>query len=146
MSVRVPGDVQPEFPVVLITSPANQQASVGGTATFTVVVDGGGTVTYQWQTTNHRISLLSGFVPLPGAEGDGFWTINGATSASFTTSILQASDTGSQFQCLVKNSNTVPQSVGNLTLFQTHGVSAPFTTPQQLFSVLMTQPAILLVQ
>jgi hypothetical protein len=144
--MSVPGDTQPEFPVVLITSPSNQQASVGQMATFTVVVDGGGVVTYQWQTTNHRIALLSGFVPLPGAEGDGFWTIVGATSSSFTTPILQSSDTGTQFQCLVKNSNTVLQSIGNLTNLQTHGVSAPFITPQQLFSVLMTQPAILLVQ
>jgi hypothetical protein len=61
--------------------------------------------------------------------------ITGATSSSYTTPVLQTSDNGIQLRCYVVQIITNPQSVGNLTTSQTHGVSAPFTTPMQLFSV-----------
>ncbi len=136
----------PQFPIYVAQQPLSQFAPVGQTATFTLVASGAGVITYQWQTTNHRIALLSGLRPAPGAEVDGFWLIVGAVGPSYTTPVLQAADNGSQFQCFVQNLNIVPQSVGNLPNSQLGAVPTPFTTPQRLFSVLLTQPAVLTVQ
>ncbi len=113
-----------ETPLQIIQQPLGQSVSIGATATFTVVVVGSGVLAYQWQTTDHDIALASGFHPLPGAEIDGFWTIVGATSASYTTPTLSASENGAAFQCLISNT---------------------LTTPQILFSEAMTIPAVLLV-
>lgn len=132
----------PEIPVKIVQEPLGQSVSVGQTATFSVSVSGGQNVSYQWRTTNHRLSLASGFNPLPGAEVDGFWDIVGATSSSYTTPALQLSDNGTQFVCAIKSQNPVPQSVGRLNIF---GAYQAFTTPQQLVSQLSTQPVVLTV-
>jgi hypothetical protein len=113
-----------EAPLQIVQQPLGQSVSSGSTATFVVVASGSGILTYQWQTTDHAIALASGFHPLPGAEVDGFWTIVGAVSASYTTPTLAVSDNGAQFQCLISNT---------------------LTTPQSLFSEAMTVPAVLLV-
>lgn len=113
-----------EAPLQILQPPVGAVVAIGGTATFTVVAVGSGVLTYQWQTTDHAIALASGFKPLPGAEGDGFWTIVGATSPSFTTPVLGASDNGGSFQCLITNT---------------------ITTPQILFSEAMTVPVYVLV-
>lgn len=125
---------KPGIPVGVTQNPSDQIVSVGQTATFTTNVVGGGIATYQWQTTNHRIASASGFVPLPGAGVDGFWNINGATSSSYTTPTLQASDNGTKFMCLISGSNPVPQAVSGNVL-----------GTQQLSSSLMTKPATLQV-
>ena len=95
----------PEFPIQFTQQPQNQSVVHGSTATFSVAAIGNGVLTYQWFTTDHAISKASGFTPLPGAEAevDGFWQINGAQSASYTTPSLSVSDNGFQFVCLVTN-------------------------------------------
>jgi len=69
--------------------PANQTVSVGQSATFTVVASGTAPLSYQWQkgTTN----------------------INGATSASYTTSATTLADNGATFRVTVSN------AVGSIT-------------------------------
>lgn len=86
----------------ILNQPYDVSTTVGLTAAFAyLVADAAGTITYQWLTNNHRIALLSGFVPQSGAEIDGMWPIVGATSASYTTPALVALDNGSQFICEV---------------------------------------------
>ena len=130
----------PEFPVQVIQQPQNQSVTHGSTATFSVAAIGNGVLSYQWFTTDHAISLASGFAPRPGAEVDGFWIINGAQSASYTTPTLSVSDNGFQFMCLVINLETIPQSVGGFNVTNT-----PQQTQQILFTELLTASAILLV-
>lgn len=130
----------PQFPLQITQQPRNQSVSHGSTATFTVSVKAGGVITYQWMTTDHAIALASGFVPLPGAEQDGFWKIVGATSSSYTTPTLAVSDNGFQYICLITNTQTIAQSVGGPNV-----TNNPQQTQQVLFTESFTQPAILLV-
>jgi hypothetical protein len=129
--------------IAITQEPLSQIVPSGQTGTFTVAVKGDGTITYQWLTTAHRIALLSGFNPVPGQEVDGFWPITGAVAASYTTPPVLPVDNGGQFVCYIKNAESIPQSVGNLNFF---GVYGPQTTPQSLFSQVITQPAVLTVQ
>src|SRR3984957_78032 len=69
---------------VITTQPSNQSASVGGTATFTVVAEGTSPLSYQWQKAGNNIS--------------------GATSSSYTTPATALTDNGSQFDVVVSNS------------------------------------------
>ncbi|GAB7129168.1 hypothetical protein JCM19000A_36760 [Silvimonas sp. JCM 19000] len=68
----------------ITTQPAAKTAAVGQTATFSVVASGSG-LTYQW--------LKNGAV------------INGATSASYTTPALAATDNGAAFTVIVTDSS-----------------------------------------
>ncbi len=76
-------NVDPNLPAIT-TQPVNTTAKVGSTATFTVVASGQGPLSYQW------------FVFAKA--------IKGATSASFTTPTLAASDNNSFYFVLVTNS------------------------------------------
>lgn len=75
--------VDPNLPAIT-TQPADVTAKVGATATFTVVASGQAPLSYQW------------FVFAK--------PIKGATSASYTTATLAASDNNSFYFCLVTNS------------------------------------------
>ncbi|WP_144312351.1 discoidin domain-containing protein [Terriglobus saanensis] len=87
------------------TEPANQTATVGGTATFTVVAAGTGPFTYQW---------LKGTTP-----------ITGATAASYTTPVLAASDNGNQYSVIVGNANGTITSNPPATLTVNTGPNYP---------------------
>jgi hypothetical protein len=68
----------------IATQPGNQTVTAGQTATFSVTAAGTAPLTYQWQK--------------------GSAAINGATSASYTTSATATSDSGSTFNVVVSNS------------------------------------------
>jgi glucose/arabinose dehydrogenase len=73
----------------------NQQASVGGSATFAVLVTGSTPLAYQWQRAEQGTSQ---WVDIPGA-----------TSPTYTLTNAQLSDSGDQFRVRVSN------AVGNQT-------------------------------
>lgn len=72
----------------IATPPANQRAATNTPATFTVLATGSPLPSYQWY------SIIGGVTNL----------IDGATSAAYTTSPVQDSDTGSGFFVVVSNS------------------------------------------
>ncbi|MBE5958146.1 MAG: immunoglobulin domain-containing protein [Lachnospiraceae bacterium] len=75
-------------PIVIKTQPASVTVSVGASTTFTVVATGDN-LTYQWQYQ---------------AAGKTNWTtISGATSASFTKSNAQLSQSGMKYRCIIKD-------------------------------------------
>ncbi len=67
------------------SQPANQTVGVGGTATFTVVASGSGTLQYQWQKNGSNIGT-------------------NANAASYTTPPATLADSGAAFRCVVSNS------------------------------------------
>lgn len=75
--------------VRITQQPVAASATTGATATFTVVAEGTGTLTYQWQSR------------APGASA--FTSINGATSASFTTAPATDAMNGTLYQVRVSN-------------------------------------------
>jgi hypothetical protein len=75
--------IDPNLPAIT-TQPADVTTKVGTTATFTVVATGQAPLSYQWFVFAKKI--------------------NGATSASYTTGTLAASDNNSFYFCLVTNS------------------------------------------
>ncbi len=70
-------------PPSITTQPANQSATAGLTATFTVGATGSPTLTYQWY--KNSASIL------------------GATLSSYTTPATSTSDNGAQFYCVATN-------------------------------------------
>lgn len=74
--------VPPTSPAI-VTQPAAQSTPLGEFATFTVVASGSAPLTYQWNEAGS---------PLPGA-----------TSATYVTPAVQASDSGSAFTVVVAN-------------------------------------------
>ena len=68
----------------ITTQPANQNVTVGQTATFTVAATGTGPMSYQWQKSGV--------------------SIGGATSSSYTTPATTAANSGSTYAVLVSNS------------------------------------------
>jgi len=74
----------PPVAPAITTQPANQTATVGQTATFSVVATGTAPLSYQWQKNGTDIS--------------------GATSSSYTTPATATSDSGATFQVTVSNS------------------------------------------
>lgn len=73
----------------ITTQPSSQTAATGGTATFNVVASGSTPLTYQWS---------KGGVPIAGA-----------TSATYTTSVVAMTDDGAIYTVVVTN------SAGNVT-------------------------------
>ncbi len=80
-------------PVSISTQPINQTASVGGTATFSVVPAGTAPFIYFWYKNNVQIQ--------------------GASSPSYTTPVLSASDNGNSYYCIITNCNRTNQSISN---------------------------------
>lgn len=81
----------------IVTQPSSQSVPLGQAATFTVSAGGAAPLTYQWQEN--------------GAP------ITGATSASYTTVGVAASDGGSQFTVTVSNqSGSVTSNAATLTV------------------------------
>ena len=81
----------------ITTPPSGQTASVGGTATFTVVATGSTPLSYQW---------LKGGVP-----------ITGATSATYTTPAVAMTDDGAMYSVQVSNSaGKITSSAAKLTV------------------------------
>jgi Immunoglobulin domain/Putative adhesin len=81
----------------IATQPTNQTVTVGQTATFSVTANGTAPLSYQWQK--------------------GGVAISGATSASYTTPAVQASDNGTTFTVTVTNAaGSVSSSAATLTV------------------------------
>ncbi len=84
------GTVQATAPVIT-QEPGGQTIAVGQTATFTITATGTAPLSYLWQKNAAPIS--------------------GATSASYTTPSVTASDSGALFRCIVSNSAGADTSV-----------------------------------
>ncbi len=94
----------------IVTQPVAQTVSAGSQAQFTVVATGQGPLAYQW--------LRNGV------------TVPGATSATYTTPSLYASDSGDQYSVVVSNAEgPVASAPGGVTVAQ----SAPGTTNLALY-------------
>ncbi|MCX6951194.1 MAG: immunoglobulin domain-containing protein, partial [Verrucomicrobia bacterium] len=83
-------------PPVIATQPAAVVASVGGSATFTVVATGSPAPTYQWRKN--------------GAD------VPGATSATLTLAPVLAADAGSYTVTITNSSGTVSSTAADLTV------------------------------
>lgn len=92
-------------PPSITTQPISKTVNVGQTATFSVTASGTATLTYQWKKN--------------GAA------IGGATSASYTTPVTAASDTGASFTVTVTN------AAGNVT---SNAATLTVTTPTSLLN------------
>ena len=92
----------------ITTQPASKTTSVGGTATFSVVVAGTGPFTYQWSKNNTNLA--------------------GATGASYTTPATTSADNGNTFKVVVTNSGgSTSSSTATLTVT---AAAAPTITTQ----------------
>ena len=108
--------VTPNPPPSISAQPQAQSTVSGQTAMFSVTASGAGTLTYQWQvSTNSGVSW--------GNVSGG----TGATSPSYTTDTLTASNNGAQYQVIVTNAlGSVTSSAATLTV----GAPAPTFTTQ----------------
>jgi glucose/arabinose dehydrogenase len=94
----------------ITTHPADRTVSVGASATFTVVASGSTPLSYQWQRNNVNIS--------------------GATSASYTLTNSQLSDSGALFRCVVTNSfGNASSNEAQLTVTSNNPPTATITLP-----------------
>ena len=75
-------------PVFFTLQPESQTAETGQQVTFISAANGSPTPTYQWQLDS----------------GGGFGDISGATSASYTTPTLDATDDQNDYRCVATNS------------------------------------------
>ena len=91
------------------TPPLNVTVNENGTATFTVVAAGGGTLTYQWRVNGTAVT-----------NGGG---ISGATLATLIITNVQANEGGNIFTCVVTNSAGSVTSAGGVL-----SVNVPVTT------------------
>lgn len=81
-------DTDLNFPAVTV-QPADQEARVGATVSFSVAAEGG-ELSYQWQRST---------------DGGGTWTdVPGAVSESYTTPALTFAMEGDRYRCRVSNS------------------------------------------
>jgi hypothetical protein len=89
----------------ITTQPGDSTATVGNTATFTVVASGSSPLSYQWQKNGTAIA--------------------GATSASYTTPAVQLADNGTTFTVVVTNSaGSVTSNGAKLSVTSKPGNSA----------------------
>ncbi|HEY0195508.1 MAG TPA: discoidin domain-containing protein [Kofleriaceae bacterium] len=83
--------------VAITAQPASKTASVGQTATFSVTATGSPTLAYQWRKGGANIA--------------------GATSATYTTPVLTAGDSGAAYSVVVTNPvNSVTSATATLTV------------------------------
>lgn len=101
--------------VSISTQPQPQNASVGGTASFSVVVNSNGTApfTYQWKKNGNNISL-------------------GATSQTYNTPTLALTDNGNTYSCFISNCNGTQNTTSNTALLT---VTNSTSTPTASFSI-----------
>ena len=92
--------------------PQNASVKVGEQATFTVTATGTD-LKYQWQIDRN--------------DGNGFVDINGADSASYTTSAVDMTCNGFKYQCVISNS-TGSVTTNAATLTVTEDVTPPLVT------------------
>ncbi len=96
------------IPPGISSHPANQFATGGGTATFSVTATGNTPLSYQWQKNNVDIS--------------------GATASSYTTPAVTAGDSGSTFRCRVTNQyGSMTSNAGILSVVAAPSISTPPT-------------------
>ena len=94
----------------ITTQPTDATVVEGNKATFTVVATGTPEPTYQWQIDRN--------------DGNGFVNIDGATSASYTTSAMVKANDGYKCRCVVTNrKGSVTSNEATLTV-----TDAPVTT------------------
>src|ERR1700692_2554729 len=74
----------PNSPVMIETQPASATIPLGSTGTFTLLVGGTPPFTYQWNKNGEAVT--------------------GATSATYTTPLIESSDNGTQYTVTVSNS------------------------------------------
>jgi hypothetical protein len=112
-------DTDTALPPTIIVQPAGQTASVGGSATFTVVADGSGTLAYQWYEVPYSSSMpTTAGTAIPGATGSSYTVPSSATAQS---------DDGDEYYVLITNgygsaeSNRAVLAVGSGILLQITG-------------------------
>ncbi|MFI5459059.1 MAG: NosD domain-containing protein, partial [Isosphaerales bacterium] len=83
-----PGSLSTGISPIITQQPQNQTVSAGGSATFSVQVNGSGLL-YQWQSSS---------------DGGNTWmTIQGASSAAYTITQVTTTESGAVFRCLVSS-------------------------------------------
>jgi len=83
-----PGALSTGTSPTITQQPQNQTVSAGGSATFSVQVNGSGLL-YQWQSSS---------------DGGNTWTtIQGAIAAAYTMSQVATTNNGAMFRCLVSS-------------------------------------------
>ena len=82
-------------PPTIVTQPVGETAPVGGTATFSVIASGSGTLSYQW----FRVAFSSTELTNPTAGEP----ITGATSSTYTTPVQEQSNDGDSYYVVVTN-------------------------------------------
>ena len=100
----------------ITTQPVSQTVTAPATATFTVVASGIPAPIYQWIQEAPGASIYS--------------SINGATSASYTTGATTTANSGTKYACVVTNgSGSVTSSAATLTVNPTPVVPRITTQP-----------------
>lgn len=117
--------VVPATPTISV-APSSSSVDAGRTASFPVTssVSDGGTLSYQWQQSTDSGSTWS--------------NVSGATSASYTTPTLDATDSGDQFRVVVRNTLG-----GNYA--ETTSSAATLTVTRVSQTVTWTQPTSLVL-
>ncbi len=98
-----PSQSEPVITAPIITiQPENKTAEDGNTTTFSITATGEN-LTYQWKIDRN--------------DGNGFVNLNGATSASYTTSTVDMDCDGFKYQCIVSNEGgSVTSDIATLTV------------------------------
>jgi autotransporter-associated beta strand protein len=103
-------DVTPSTSCVtvgLVSSPTNQTAFAGGTATFTCGVSGS-TPAFQWQSSLDN-----------GNSWDAVYGGSGAATATYTTPVLEVTNTGTLYRCIASvacDYSSVTSAVAGVTV------------------------------
>ena len=108
--------VEPMATPVITIQPEDKAVQEGETATFSVTASGEN-LSYQWQINRN--------------DGNGFVNINGATSATYTTSVVDMGCDGFKYQCIVTNEDgSVTTTQVTLTVVHIHSlILVPETSP-----------------
>jgi hypothetical protein len=107
----IPGGPGTSIAPMITQQPASQTATVGQTATFTVMATGTAPLSYQWEKNNSAI-------------------MNAPNSPSYTTPTLAMSDSGATFQVIVSNGVNPSATSNPATLTVNPASVAPTITTQ----------------